>query len=177
MTIEDLCNRAISLINNCKDCSDDEKKEIIKNCEGDKTLLNLVYLYYFPRNLLDRELPSRVKKESHINHVVHLVEACKTPQYKRFMMHLFHSFLDPSKVHPVTLNEPVETPLFGDVVYGRKGEFNNMDQWDAWKSDDSEIILSLQEYLALLITATIIRAVEPNFLHNWPTDSKNFFDC
>ena len=176
MKLEEFCRKAIEYIKECRGKSKEEIVSYLKSIE-DKSLSNLVYLYYFPRNLLDRELPSRVKREDNINHLVHLVEACKTPQYKRFMMHLFHSFLDPAKVHPVTLEAPEESPLFGDTIRGESVLVGGEYQWDAWGSNDSGIVLSIREYIYLIAAANIIREAEPSFLNNWPNSSKdNYFN-
>lgn len=117
---------------------------------------NLVFAYCFPRQLLDRELPIRIKAYreksgySHLNmdpsEVALIIEAGQTEQYKRYIKHLMHSFDDTSKVHPVT--DPgghTENPECG--ICGCSVLFS--EDWEKYKDQDPQ-----KEYLALGSTET-----------------------
>lgn len=117
---------------------------------------NLVFAYCFPRQLLDRELPIRIKAYreksgySHLNmdpsEVALIIEAGQTEQYKRYIKHLMYSFDDTSKVHPVT--DPgghTENPECG--ICGCSVLFS--EDWEKYKDQDQE-----KEYLALGSTET-----------------------
>lgn len=87
---------------------------------------NLVYLYLCPRPLMDRELPSRIinvrdnpdgsltlnPKES-----ILVLEASRTPQYGRFIKHLFHAYQDHTKIHPIEGSDIRECCLCGKEIY------------------------------------------------------------
>ena len=117
---------------------------------------NLVFAYCFPRQLLDRELPIRIKNYreksgySHLkmdpSEVALIIEAGQTEQYKRYIKHLMHSFDDTAKVHPVTDPEGhTENPECG--ICGCNVLFS--EDWEKYKDRDPE-----KEYLALGSTET-----------------------
>ena len=89
-------DQVLSFLTNNKDLTPDEK--------------NLIFLYLFPRDLLDKELPSRVQSvRSHqagsiqpsLIESILLIEAGRTPQYSRFIKHLLHSFTKVEDIHCV----------------------------------------------------------------------------
>ncbi len=134
-----------------KDLEGKDQSEVIEALKASplsQAERNLVFIYFFPRPLLDRELPSRVinarKKagnergwiEINEGEVSLLVEAYKTSQYGRFMRHLLHSFLDPSMIHPVSGTERGQCPICGKTIY----------HYDFWKDHANEDVD--KEYLA-----------------------------
>lgn len=90
---------------------------------------NLIFLYCFPRPLLDGELMIRIQKYREKNNITNLsllpdfnetgllIEAGRTEQYSRFIKHLMYSFGDVSKVAPVSYpyksetKESLESPI------------------------------------------------------------------
>ena len=99
-------------IDRLKDCTVHEAVGLLKvDQELSIEEKNLIYLYLFPRPLLDRQLPERVQSyrgkqsqgflQPNLGEIGLLVEAYRTEQYKRFMKHLFHSFTNPEHLYPV----------------------------------------------------------------------------
>lgn len=113
---------------------------------------NFIYLYLFPRPLLDMELPGRIMAnrksqsvgwlEPKLSEIALLVEAYKSEQYKRYIKHLIHSFRDPSKLFPIDGDGQCNCGLCGKNLY----------EYGAWNTkclqfpDSPEI--TRKEYLA-----------------------------
>ena len=102
---------------------------------------NLVYLYLYPRPLLDKELPGRIQENRRrlqggetgwlvpeISEVALLIEAYRTQQYKRFIKHLLHTFTG----HGVEGNiNPVQG--YAQETCGLCGK--RLFEWGAWNSE------------------------------------------
>ena len=101
---------------------------------------NLVYLYLFPRPLLDKELPKRIREnrgreqeeagwlEPEISEVALLVEAYRTQQYRRFIKHLLHTFTGnevEKNISPVQGYAQETCGLCGKRLF----------EWGAWESE------------------------------------------
>ena len=168
--------------------SSSEAIELLKNdpnlSRDDK---NLIYAYCFPRQLLDRELPFRIKLYrdkfgySHLqvdsSEVSLIVEASQTEQYKRYIKHLMYSFSDASKVNPVNnINEDDENPRCGicdcELLYYDKWNSRVPDFSEEYKdrellafgSTESGIILCKHCLLHLISAINIINNIDPGFL-------------
>lgn len=135
---------------------DDTLKLLKDNNNLSREEKNLIFAYCFPRQLLDRELPIRIKTYreksgySHLNidpsEVALIIEAGQTEQYRRFIKHLMHSFDNTSKIHPVTDPGHTENPDCG--ICGRNDILFSED-WEIYKDKDPQ-----KEYLALGSTET-----------------------
>ncbi len=151
---------------------------------------NLIYLYLFPRPLLDMELPQRIisnRKSNYpgsitqnLSEIGLLVEAYRTEQYKRFIKHLIHSFIEhPEKIYQETGYQECKCGLCGKPLY----QFNaweeicsrspglpevNEKKYLAYSSRDSNINLCLPCIIQLKGAADIIESLEPGYLdwHN-----------
>lgn len=146
---------------------------------------NLIYRYCYPRQLLDRELPTRVStyrnQTGNINgikspdngEITLLIEAARTEQYSRFIKHLMHAFEDPQKIFPLTGIEKHECPLCGktlyefdtwsDLVKGYPQEEQNKD-FLAYGSSESEITLCSDCLAQLFSARKLINEIDPSFL-------------
>lgn len=146
---------------------------------------NLIYRYCYPRQLLDRELPTRISayrsQSGNINgvkvpdsgEITLLIEASKTEQYGRFMKHLMHAFENPQNIFPLTGTEKHECPLCGKTLY-------EYDVWSeltknypkeesskdflAYGSSESEITLCSDCLAQLFSAKKIIDEIDPGFL-------------
>lgn len=136
-------------MNNLKDYIEDLKKmgdthEVIESLRVSPLSIqekNLVYLYLFPRPLLDKELPGRIQ-EARLSsgnngngylvpntlEVSLIIEAYRTEQYRRFIKHLLHTFTNPQNIHPVSGNEQCKCGLCDKGLY----------EFEAWKSECSK---------------------------------------
>ena len=165
-----------------------ETMEAITN-NAELTREEKCYLYYFlfPRPLLDRELPSRIEKEvlfgtanqrkgyltPCLKEICLLIEACKTPQYSRFMKHVFHAFTDNDDyIYPILGEEKRECPICGKTLLeydnwlkrcGENGKDPNR-EYLAFGSTDSRLSLCLDCIVQLKETRPIIDQLEPDFL-------------
>lgn len=140
------------LKNYIKNLEGKSQKEVIEALKNSTDLTdvekNLIYIYFFPRPLLDRELPNRImnarKKagnergwmEVNEGEISLLVEAYKTSQYGRFMRHLLHAYLNPDIIHPVSGTERGQCPICGKTIY-------HYDYWKDYADKDRD-----REYLA-----------------------------
>ena len=120
---------------------EEEKLVSILKTLGDLTReeKNLIYRYLYPRRILDKELPGFISKHRNGSRgslvpddeeAGILVEAYRGPQYSRYVRHLLHSFLDPSKVYPLAGDSNLECGICKKPVY----------QEDAWKSICSKVL-------------------------------------
>ncbi len=143
---------------------------------------NLVFTYCFPRQLLDRELPLRIKAlrekygYSHLkvdnSEIALLIEAGQTEQYRRYIKHLMYSFGDPSNIHPVTDPEHTENPKCGicdcDVLYSEDWEkYKQRDpdkEYLALGSTESGIILCKHCLIQLISSINLMNELDPSFL-------------
>lgn len=114
---------------------------------------NLIYLYLFPRPLLDMELPGRIMDERgpgkevgslvpDLRETAILLEAYQTEQYRRFMKHLLHSYLDPENIFPILGNGQTECGLCKKRLFEK-------DSWDSiCKANPGNKEIGRKEYLA-----------------------------
>lgn len=172
-------HEAINLLRVDKDLSIEEK--------------NLIYLYLFPRPLLDRQLPERVQSyrgsqsqgflQPNIGEIGLFIEAYRTEQYRRFMKHLFHSFVDPEQLFPVAGSGQSECALCGKNLY-------NLDAWNdmctrfpesseknkkeylTFGSKNSNVDLCLDCIIQLKEASIILEDIEPGYLLDWRTKYK-----
>jgi hypothetical protein len=89
-----------------------EKSEVIKVLKDlGPSEKYAVAAYLFPTNLLDGDLPIMIGTNRMENkngwlspedsEIIVLLNAYRTPQYRRFIRHLLHSFTDPKMVYPL----------------------------------------------------------------------------
>jgi len=140
----------------------DQGKKLIGSCnklnQFDK---NFIYLYCYPRPLLDRELPTRMNNTNNLNlekKVLLLSEACRTDQYGRYMKHLFHAFLDKNGENVIKIVKDLSEDDFCPLC-GKKLENNN-----TFGSNDSTSMLCDDCLKALIITKNIMELIDPSFL-------------
>lgn len=135
----------------------DSKEEVMKslkevNLGTDEK--NFIWTYLYPEPLLDYELPSVVQAYLHKNPGINLlnpdfgfnlimVRAIQTPQYKRFMRFLLHSFIEkPDQVFPVDGEGSCSCPICGKTIYRYQDCQGNRDIL-AYGSDQTELCLDL----------------------------------
>ena len=119
----------------------------------------LIYMYCYPRPLLDRELPNRINNTNNFEKKVLLfVEACRTEQYGRYMKHLFHAFLENDGKQTFKITEDISEEDFCPLC-GKKLENNN-----TFGSKDSTSMLCDDCLKALIITRNIMEIIDPGFL-------------
>lgn len=126
---------------------------------------NLILLYHYPRPLLDRELPERIKKVlGNDNSVtVLIVEAFRTEQYGRFIRHLFHSFLENENMNKIY---PVSIPEKDSIcpICGRPFSTHEKGTLVAYGCPDSKILLCLSCLGNLKRAYDILDIIDPGFL-------------
>ncbi len=144
---------------------------------------NLIFAYCFPRQLLDRELPLRIKDSREKfgysglqldpREVALIIEAGQTEQYRRYIKHLMYSFNDSSKVCSVTdPDSHTENPKCGicdcDVLYYEDWQKHSQDDKDkeylALGSSETGIILCKHCLIQLLNSINVINVIDPSFL-------------
>lgn len=150
---------------------------------------NFIFLYCFPRPLLDRELPPRVVKEHYLRgdisnrgslvpnnlDVSLILEAGKTEQYGRFIKHLMNAFCDNSKVFKVSDNSVHDCPICGKKIFGEElwkisENIDTSKEYLAFGSTGSSITLCLDCLVQLNSAKETIDFVDPDFF-DW---SKKF---
>lgn len=119
-----------------------EEKELLNILQVDNNLTslqkNLIFLYQFPRPLLDRELPSRIKSSGIATndannitdqYIILLVEAYRTTQYSRFIRHLLHTFINNVNLFTLLDAESVEDgcPICGKKLVEKDKALENGD--------------------------------------------------
>ena len=151
----------------------DQGKDLINSCTKlDQFDKNFIYLYCYPRPLLDRELPIRMNKTNDLDlskKILLLSEACKTDQYGRYMKHLFHAFLDNDGANVIKITEDLDGEDFCPLC-GKK-----LENGSTFGSRDSSSMLCDDCLKALIITKNIMELMDPGFL-DWKkryTDSFN----
>lgn len=151
---------------------------------------NLIYRFCYPRLLGDKELPERVKKYRNANksslgylnpnlgEATLILEAANTPQYSRFIKHLYHAFQDTSKISPVEGIEKTDCPICGKIVLDfqlwndtmnstdSSEEYNNK-EYLAFTSDKTSIKLCRNCLVQLLYSYDLMKDLDPNFLYSW----------
>ena len=164
----------------------DETKEFLaKINQLSREDKNLIYLYLFPRTLLDRELPNRIQayKEKKMTadfsldktEAALLIEAYRTPQYHRFMLHLYHSFGNKMpdcnselKIYPLDYNvDEDECPICGKKVVGINEldkAFNN-ENFIAYTTKTTSVSLCKDCVIQLLYSGQLLEEIEPGYLH------------
>lgn len=129
----------------------------------------LIYRYLCPRPLGDYELIKRVaeevKQEDTLVEII--VEAYRTEQYNKYLIHLFTSFCDPKLIYPVK--------GFGTGNCGIcNRELSEIDKWHqesdteelnnkynmCWGSTNSSIVLCKKCIIALQIAKKILSHLE-----------------
>lgn len=162
------------------------KEDAIQLLKKDQNLSNsdknLIFAYCFPRQLLDRELPIRIKASREKygysrlqldpREVALIIEAGQTEQYRRYIKHLMYSFNDPLKVCPVADPEHTENPKCGicdcDVLYYGDWQKHSQEDQDreylALGSKETRIILCKHCLIQLLNSINIINVIDPSFL-------------
>lgn len=138
----------------------DQGKNLINSCTKlDKLSKNLIYLYCYPRPLLDRELPNRINNTNDFNKkILLLCEACRTEQYGRYIKHLFHAFLDNNGNNTVKITEDLSEEDFCPLC-GKKLENNS-----TFGSKESTSMLCDDCLKAIIITRNIMEILDPGFL-------------
>lgn len=138
----------------------DQGKDLISSCTKlNQISKNFIYLYCYPRPLLDRELPSRINNTGDFDKkVLLLCEACRTEQYGRYMKHLFHAFLDNDGSNVVRITEDLGEEDFCPLC-GKKLENNS-----TFGSKESTSMLCDDCLKALIITRNVMEVLDPSFL-------------
>lgn len=184
-------------IDRLKDCTVHEAVGLLKvDQELSIEEKNFIYLYLFPRPLLDRQLPERVQSyrgkqsqgflQPNLGEIGLLVEAYRTEQYKRFMKHLFHSFTNPEHLYPVAGNGQCECALCGKNLYEEDvwndmctrfpgSDEKNKKEYLAYGSKNSSINLCLDCIIQLKETSILLEELEPGYLLDWRIKYKSPF--
>lgn len=161
--------RVLSILSKREDLTRDEK--------------NFIYLYCFPRPLLDRELIPRVmeehKKRGDLGNrgslepsaldVSLILEAGQTEQYGRFIKHLMHAFGDESKIFKVAGQNTYECPICGKILSGEAlwkiVQFQDPNkEFLAIGSRESSITMCLDCLIQLNTAKDLINILDPSFL-------------
>ncbi len=177
---------------NLKDYTDYLLKSGITKEEGEKLLREdnkltdneklLIHSYVYPRRIGDYELPSHIqnflgnnlKGTLELNHEESciLVEAYRSPQYGRFIRHLFHSYINPEKINPVEGDEIDKCPICGKKIYqygiwqhlinevkpGTSEKDNQ--EYLSWGSQESEVPICKDCLVQLIGAYTLIQSIE-----------------
>ena len=144
---------------------------------------NFIYLYCFPRPLLDRELIPRVieehKKRGDVGNrgslepneldVTLILEAGQTEQYGRFIKHLMYAFCDESKIYKVYNNNVYECPICGKKLSGetlwKVVQFQDpQKEFLAIGSKESSITMCLDCLVQLNSAREVIDYIDPGYL-------------
>ena len=154
---------------------------------------NLIYLYLYPRPLLDMELPRRIMEsrktsgnngngylQTNLVEVALLIEAYRTEQYKRVIKHLLHTFTVPENIHPISGNGQCKCGLCGKNLYefdawtSECSKFKNnphpeesKKEYLAFGGDGSNVSLCLDCIVQLQEVNKILDSLEPGYLNKW----------
>lgn len=168
----------------------DAKKMLDEDKSGlTKDEKDIIFRYTYPRLLGDYELPSRIMGERRkrkqiigflqpdLQETSLILEAARTPQYSRFIKHLYHAFSDPSKISSVSGVEKNDCPICGKTILDLQvwqdmsdmfeKEEQEMQQRLAFSSTETEIRLCKNCLIQLLNSMDIMKKLDPGFLHNW----------
>lgn len=170
--------------------------EVIEYLKNESSLgvneKNLVYLYLFPRPLLDMELPKRIIDsrlsqgnsgvgflEYNLIEIALLVEAYKTKQYERFMRHLFHTFTVPENISPINGYSKCECGLCKKQIFelgaweSEIKKYKNSDipektrkEYLAFGGIGSNLSLCIDCIIQLQGANEAIEDIEPGYLRN-----------
>ena len=160
--------------------------EYLKKVNLSKEDKILAYSYCYPRNILDYELPKHIMVYRNKYNMPNgwlvenfgesciLVEAFRSLQYRNFMRHLMHSFLDPSQLSSVEGEGEDNCPICGKTVYYSLSwdkDFGNTDKDQellAIISKGSSVCLCKDCLAQLLNCYNLIEKIEgPDFLTKW----------
>lgn len=143
-----------------------DKSKVLELLKNESSLenweKNIIYVYCFPRQLLDRELPSRIQNNRigrSINKIDYpdialIIEAGQTNQYKRFIQHLMHSFYDFNTIYKTDMWEESFCPICGEPL--------NIDT--AFGSSQSSIVLCDHCLLQLQVAIQLMENIDPSYL-------------
>ena len=175
------------------------KREVMEILTVDQNLTReekcYLYYYLFPRPLLDKELPKRIEAEvlfgpanqkrgylkPCLKEICLLLEATQTPQYSRFMMHVFHAFTDNDDyLYPISGNETRECPICGKTLLefdswtlrSNNGEKDPNREFLAYGSTNSGLSMCLDCLVQLKEARLIIDNLNPGFL-DWTKRNNN----
>lgn len=189
----------INYIRNLKDLRDIPLSIEMLRKEKDLSIeeKNLIYLYLYPRPLLDKELPYRIQEarksqnnisgylEPNLLEVSLIIEAYRGQQYNRFTKHLLHSFVEagPEAVHPINGNSIEECALCGKNIFEFEAWENECRKYKSQHHPEEErkeylafgalgsnIGLCLDCIVQLQEVNKILEAIEPGYLK-----AKNFY--
>lgn len=144
---------------------------------------NFIYLYCYPRPLLDKELKPRVSSE-HIKRgdlvnkgtlipntldVTLILEAGQTTQYGRFIKHLMYAFCNESKVIVVEGADKYECPICGKTLLGKDlwtpiSDTDKTKESLAFGSTESSVALCLDCLVQLNSAYDTVNVIDPGFL-------------
>lgn len=151
----------------------------------------LIFRFCYPRLLGDRELPERIIKfrkdnkssangflEPNLGETTLILEASQTPQYSRFIKHLYNSFKDISKISPAEGIEKNHCPFCNKVILNyqlwnsRVADTENSEEeknkeFLAFTSPDTDIKICRNCLIQLLYSFDLMKNLDPNFLFNW----------
>lgn len=164
------------------------KEQLLQNLAAREDLgrdeKNFIYLFLFPRPLLDRELPPRVK-EAHFQRgdtrnkgiispnaldVTLILEASQTPQYGRFIKHLMYAFCDSSKLIVSRGVNTYDCPICGKSLLGDSlweasvGKSDTEHEFLAIGSRESSVTLCIDCISQLTESKRLIEEIDPGFL-------------
>lgn len=163
------------------------KEQVLKILEERQDLTtgekNFIYLYCFPRPLLDRELIPRVMEEHKRRgddgncgslepnelDITLILEAGQTEQYGRFIKHLMYAFCDESKIYKVYNNNVYECPICGKKLSGESlwkvVQFQDpQKEFLAIGSKESSITMCLDCLVQLNSAKEVIDFIDPSYL-------------
>lgn len=168
----------------------DEKDKVFNILKKDENLNTqekfLIYSYLYPRNLLDKELPSRIKSYRNLynspagflfpdmGESTLLVEAYRTPQYNRFLRHLYYSFTSLDLVHPVSGNSKEKCCICDKTIHCSDSWIEacklytpelEKREYLCFGSNDSGLNICLPCLIQLLNSREILEVFEPGFLN------------
>lgn len=176
--------KIVKYINQFKGLDSSYVLESLKiNNELNQDEKNLIYLYLFPRPLLDKELPERFKQvrksdggsvNISLPECTLIIEAGKTEQYGRFIKHLFHSFSNPDIIYPIEGSDICNCCLCGKEIYestlwesfrnqygGSEGEDK---LFQAFGSTESNLPICIPCLLNLMESIKIMKQIDPDFI-------------
>ena len=181
--------KLISYLNSLKNLNNDSHQiiEKLRTC-NDLSIpeKNLIYLYFFPRPLLDMELPYRINEmrgnnqsgylEPNLPEISLIIEAYRTEQYRRYIKHLFHSFTNPIDIHPVDgfgkcncglcKKEIYELKSWNEICNRFSDNYKEKEnkEYLSYGSTGSNISLCIDCIIQLNEAKNLLTEIEPDFL-------------
>lgn len=176
--------KVVKYINYFKNSSSTQVLETLReNNELSQDEKNLVYLYLFPRPLMDKELPLRFKQvrkteggstEISLPECTLIIEAGKTEQYGRFIKHLFHAFSNPEVIYPIEGSNICNCCLCGKEIYEHtlwgcfKNQYGGTEESDklfqAFGSTESDLPICIPCLLNLRESINIMKLIDPDYI-------------